>query len=363
MTKDNGRLRRASFLLSIAVLVGIFLSISQPTIFSYISSSRNFSFISPRTLDTLRRFSFNIPSPGGGERRAVILTVATKNYARFVDNIHCSVRSASGREIIIFSLDAAIFKQSSKRQYPTVKAYYDHEDIASSENPYLYGTKEFNIVTHLKFTAVRDTLKAGYDVLFTDADVVWCDRAPEHILEFAAKLGHGDIFIQNAFDPDDHWPVIPNTGFFYAMSKPRVIQLFDELVNMSKSGNYNRFHDQDLFYRIVCKNSTGDGGQFNSTNTGPSGHHCEWGKNGEEKVEVMLLPLSKFTHGRNPLDVPFYLIPRGQLRQNCVEKKMVVWHNNFVLAPQKVVRMDVHHLWSADSNGDCININSTSLNP
>lgn len=300
------------------------------------------------THDILKRHSFNVPFH---KRKVVILTAATKNYAPFVYNLHCSVSASSGRDLIIFSLDPEIFQQASDRGYPTVRAFYEHERLVSSSGPYIFGSNEFNVITRLKLSVVRDALHAGYDVIFTDADIVWCDRVPELILLFAQQIGRGDIFIQNAVDPDDAWPVVPNTGFFYAVSRPGVVELFDELVNLSESGLYSKVNDQELFKRIVCRNSTGEGAQYNDTNMGPSGHFCAWRGN---RVEVVLLPLAKYPHGRNPFNTPYWNFPKGYFRQACLDRRMAIWHNNWCKADQKFVKMDFHSLWSVENyTGKC----------
>lgn len=298
--------------------------------------------------DTLLKHSFEVH----GEtisRRVVIITAATHQYTRFVRNLQCSVHAATNQQPVLFALDAKMLARARELQLPAVRFLYELGEKTTQEKPHTFGSEGFNAITKLKLVAVREALMTGIDVLFTDVDVVWCDDAAADIVRRIEKDDWADVIIQNGWGKDGKWPVEPNTGFFYAKATSGVIELFSHLIRISDRGDNRKLCDQWLFKKAVC--GTEDGGKaYRKKEVGRVGNVCKW----RDRVNVEMLPLKTYPNGKNPIGIKFDELPDGALRRACVNKDIVIFHNNWSAARHKPKRMDQHGLWAFNTkNGTC----------
>ncbi|CAI9099460.1 OLC1v1036288C1 [Oldenlandia corymbosa var. corymbosa] len=86
-----------------------------------------------------------------------------------------------------------------------------------------------------KIEVVYDILQLGYNILFTDTDIVWFRDPFLHFLQ--------DADIQISSDGNN----ISNTGFYYVKSNNRTVQFYEFWLNARSRYTYGIKHDQQVF--------------------------------------------------------------------------------------------------------------------
>lgn len=240
------------------------------------------------------------------------------------------------------------------------------------KQPHLFGTHAFSGITLSKLDIVRNVLEAGYDVLFTDVDVVWCRDLPSLFAGLVATYPQYDMFIQsNQKDPDVLGQV--NTGFYYVKKSEKVLDMYGRLAGRESVKWHNRSgDDQTLFWGFACKGGRYLGpGKGVSTFTDVQGRtrfRCQWrndekinerkegGKEvGEEGVvNIMFLPVREFPNGSaDPKGRALVHVPKGYYREACRSGEVAMWHVNFCPGQLKERRLREQSVWIADERGKC----------
>ena len=124
---------------------------------------------------------------------------------------------------------------------------------------------------------------------------------------------------------------------------PAVVDMFHYLARLADDPASRGDFDQSLFKNKICGTS-GNGIAVRGEDIGRNVHICRW----DDRVTVEMLPLSTYPNGHSPLNTPFRRLRRGQLRNACARKDVVVFHNNWCSGKDKVKRMNSQELWSVD---------------
>lgn len=299
------------------------------------SFSERLSF---RDLKTLRSISTAMPS--NTNRRLVIITAISRSAFSYFLNLRCTVKNSTGLDIAIFALDMEVASLAADLRVPVIiPTYQSQGDTPESQDMktmHQYASAEFNRITKMKFRAVKDTLLAGFDVLFSDVDVVFCNNVVEILEEeLAAQSPMPDLLMQsNGFENGARAHM--NTGFYYVRSSSATIELFDGLEQYGDEEKNRGRNDQYVFDDYVCATNKG-WGRFQVTKVGgkPLGA-CWW----NEKVFVRALSLSSFIHGG--------IGAGGPVGLQCKNRKIAIWHNNYNQASEKKGRLSDQGLWIID---------------
>ena len=148
----------------------------------------------------------------------VVLAMTNAGFAPFWHNLRCSLERVNvSQHAIVIGTDTAACKAASSGSVPCVvgdqvlwnqdasDAHAGHGigSSALSQEAEKHGTVAYARLMHVKALPALAVLRMGYNLLFTDTDVVWL-RNPLHRLHatYGAALDGGelDVLIQSDYD-------------------------------------------------------------------------------------------------------------------------------------------------------------------
>ena len=145
--------------------------------------------------------------------RTIVLAMTNRGFAPFFHNLRCTMERVDvAKHAIVIGTDEAACEAAASASIPCVvgKALLlgqHHTALSSSAEK--HGTVEYAKLMHVKARPALAVLKLGYNLLFTDTDMVWL-RNPLHELRVAygAQLEHGalDVLIQSDHDESNEIP-------------------------------------------------------------------------------------------------------------------------------------------------------------
>jgi len=177
----------------------------------------------------------------------IILSALNYGYRSIMMNWVCNMRHLGVTNFVIAALDARLYKYAYKRGVPvyyetTIFEGLDTKLIADAD----YGSDQFKQLTKMKSRVVLRLLKAGFDVVWTDCDIVWF-RNPLAFMHASP----GDLNIQT--NAPDNEPMNGrrriNSGFYLAHSNPATIALFGEII---KFASRSKMSEQPHFWERAC---------------------------------------------------------------------------------------------------------------
>lgn len=295
---------------------------------------RSLTRLSSRDVSVLKKASFIVPATANStSRRAVIVTACTYSGAQYLANLLCSLKRVIGNELVVFTLDKEMEAFADTMKIPHIIA---HDNTMSNPSPesssdmHKHSSPGFRRVAKKKLYAVRDTLSAGFDVLFMDVDIVLC-KDFRHVL--AQELSYGnsaaDIFMQNNGFGNGKGSEM-NTGFYYAQSNGRVRSLFKRICIYAENDTRS---DQPIFNEFACQIGKGYGRDYKTFINGEERSACWW----DESVIIRALSLPDFGHGGIGVG--------GKVGEVCMAQKIVMWHNNYCTSSEKKKRFIDNKLW------------------
>lgn len=177
----------------------------------------------------------------------IILTALNFGYRSIMMNWVCNMRQLGITNFVIASLDEMLYKYAFIRSLPT---YYESTIFNGMNQSLLshaaYGSDEFKMLTKLKSRVVVRILRKGYNVLWTDCDIVYFKNPLIDLWSYNA-----DIAIQsNAPDgePLNGYRRI-NSGFYLAKSNEKTIKTFEDVIKFAAR---SRMSEQPCFYDVIC---------------------------------------------------------------------------------------------------------------
>jgi beta-arabinofuranosyltransferase len=208
----------------------------------------------------------------------VILSALTFGYRAMMMNWVCNLRELEITNFVIAALDEDLYKYAFTRGLPT---YYEdhatsgrHDGVISDAS---YGTSSFKEITKAKSRVVLRLLKLGYNVQWSDCDVVFFRNPLPDMWSYNA-----DLAIQS--NAPDNEPLNGvrrlNSGFYLAVSSPRLIAAFEDVVEYARRSNMS---EQPCFYDVLC-------GKDGSKVVGGDG--CSY-----KGVSVRVLPRERYPNG------------------------------------------------------------------
>lgn len=175
----------------------------------------------------------------------IIVLSANYGYLDFVINWVCTSSVLNLKYVVVSQDDTLHSYLTNNTHIPTVSG--TAFNISAPLGHYDYDSSGFNFVSHMKFVAVRSILQQGYNVLFSDVDIVWLKNPTPFFrrdvdFEFQTDGGHDDLL------PEDE----PCTGFYYMKANMRSISLLEEILDFAAQSNYSK-PEQTNMHSIILR--------------------------------------------------------------------------------------------------------------
>lgn len=251
--------------------------------------------------------------------RLVVLTATTFNYRLMLMNFVCNLRSLGIDNLLVGAFDEDLYRFAHEHDVAVYKAMPQEQGLDTNMKCE-FGTGCFHRVTKMKSRAVLHILKRGYDVLWTDTDVVWLNNPIPDMLN---NGGPGILVVQD--DAPSPWRV--NSGFYLARADPVTKQALQNIITHASS---SKTSEQPSFFVILC---------------GDRGRHAVGRMRCIDPItglETRFLPMDTY--------------PNGAHESLWNTSLPIVLHNNWLVGlPKKFQRLERHGLWFlADEEGASI---------
>lgn len=187
----------------------------------------------------------------------VILSALNYGYRGIMMNWVCNMRHLGITNYVIAALDADLYKFAYTRSLPTYLENTIFQGLnASILTDASYGTDSFKQLTKMKSRVVVRILKEGYNVVWSDTDIVYFKNPLQDMWSYNV-----DLCIQT--NAPDNEPMNGkrrlNSGFYLAKSNAPTIQAFEDII---KFASKSRMSEQPCFYDVMCgkegQNAEGD---------------------------------------------------------------------------------------------------------
>ena len=320
---------RLRLLLSIFAVYALFFVIRK----SNASSSPLFAF---GTISTHKRAVGEVFNPSHSSQTTIVVTTVNWMYREFLLNFHCNLQTLHlPYAPIVYSIDRQTHNFSQHLGLSSMLISREKGDDVNPGNFESTGPRSFNEITKKKLRAVLSALRSGYDVLLSDADILWCTDAVKYITEYLlvqpAYFG-ADVLIQ----PEVNYRTL-NSGFYFVKANNRSRSLFEALIQNIGIGA----HDQDVVNAVFCDEKYG--GRRVDQEVGSVPYWCE-----SRGAIIKVLPAEQFPSGAQVYgDKKVFQLERTKLRDMCDNGDFVVLHNNFIKAKKKKARQIVKGMWWA----------------
>ncbi|CAN1266707.1 Uncharacterized protein At4g15970 [Linum perenne] len=172
------------------------------------------------------------------------------------------------RHLVIVSLDDKAHERC-QAVHPHCYKMSPKGLISNLTGDALFMTQEYLAVVWRKIELVASVLQLGYDLILTDADIMWFKNPFSHLTTKPT------VNIQVACDRYLGISSAPNTGFLYMRSNPQTIRFVNHWYKSKEK--YPKMHDQDVFSQIIRSERIGS--QIRFLDTAHFGGFCEPVKN------------------------------------------------------------------------------------
>ena len=126
----------------------------------------------------------------------VIISYCNSGYHGFAHNMLISLnKTAKHHKVHFYCLDEELYEKLSKLEFPNINLTLEIvNNLNTSKNFEIYGSNNYNAITHTKVDILRKALNAYQFIHFIDCDVV-CVKEP--LLEHYEKYSEYDIVFQH----------------------------------------------------------------------------------------------------------------------------------------------------------------------
>ena len=186
----------------------------------------------------------------------VVVTGVTYAYRDVLMNFVCNLRRLGIYDhLLIAAFDEETYRFGFRMGLPVF--FYDSQtqsqSIDTGAREAAYGSEGFKSLTKLKSQIVLQILRMGYDVIWSDTDIVWY-RNP---LPLLAEMPSDLVVQSNAPWPDEpsaNGPLRINSGFYRVRSTPATLAAFEAIVGHARSSSMS---EQPSFYIVLCGGKDG----------------------------------------------------------------------------------------------------------
>lgn len=251
------------------------------------------------------------------QNKSIVLTALSFGHREMMMNWICNMRLLGISNYLVAAFDVKLYLFALSHGVPCyLESSITNESQISSQNA-IYGTDEFRVLTKMKSVSVYRLIQLGYNVLWSDSDVIFFRNPLKYVSSF-----NSDIIIQsNAPDNDAPNGIRRiNSGFYYVKSTPRSVDVFAELIKFCKNSPTT---EQGCFYDVMCGNE----GQ----------HRIRHNKCTYKHFNVHFLDRSIFPNG---LTKGIWNLPPGNILNQW--PTLYILHNNWVRGLEKTRRLIYH---------------------
>lgn len=177
----------------------------------------------------------------------IILSALNYGYRGIMMNWVCNMRHLGITNYVIAALDADLYKFAYTRGLPTYLENTIFQGLnASIISDASYGSDSFKQLTKMKSRVVVRLLKEGYNVVWSDSDIIYFRNPLQHMWSYNA-----DLSIQT--NAPDNEPMNGrrrlNSGLYLVRSNPATIRTFEEIIQFASK---SRMSEQPCFYDVMC---------------------------------------------------------------------------------------------------------------
>jgi len=250
------------------------------------------------------------------ENKTIVITTLNYNSRDLLENFVCNLRRLRITNFIIAALDDQLYQYGVVRGLPI----YLEDTIFSSDEEMQrveaanHALKDVYLLTQTRLKTVQRVLSMGYDVVYSDVDVLWLrnpiptlreSMAPVQVLSAAAKDAAPNSAMSCAF------------SFFRANSSAEdLLKTAADLMDGSTST------DTEALYSAAC----GTEGQFQR-----GGDRCSGSRGGDM---VYFMPTKLFVDG---VAQP-HMWNRKNFIRDALDKGAIVLHNSGVVSNSDKIR-------------------------
>eukprot|EP00052_Salpingoeca_macrocollata_P017587 m.143482 g.143482 ORF g.143482 m.143482 type:complete len:775 (-) comp20434_c0_seq2:60-2384(-) len=183
----------------------------------------------------------------------VVLTGVSIAYKELLMSWVCNLRRLGlNSGFVVAAFDEETYRFAFRMGVPAF--YYQSGSMrAMAARDMVYGSEGFKTVTKLKSQIVLQILELGYDVTWTDTDIVWLQNPIP-----ALQAMPSDFVVQsNAPWPEEaraNGPLRINSGFYRVRSTPVTVKAMQSIVAHAAT---SRLTEQPSFYIILCGGKEG----------------------------------------------------------------------------------------------------------
>jgi len=191
----------------------------------------------------------------------IVLVGFTEGYKDMLLNMICRWKElgVENYAIVAFDVPSIVFcwERSLPCFYPFPESSESVPAMSQSPSPsmeptvvYEWNSDGFKRITKLKSQQVLRLLKQGYNVLWTDLDVIWKANPMPDLLRLLAKDDH-DVLIQSDATAQKEASTLINSGFYYVKQSEHTVRAFQEIVNGAAAAHDES--EQPSFHRVLCR--------------------------------------------------------------------------------------------------------------
>ena len=189
----------------------------------------------------------------------IILSALNFGYRDIMMNWVCNMRHLGISNFVIAALDADLYKFAYTHGLPTYLENTIFDGLnASLISDASYGSDSFKQLTKMKSRVVVRLLREGYNVVWSDCDIILFKNPLENMWSYNADL----VIQTNAPDNEAmNGRRRINSGFYLARSNAQTIRGFEDVI---KYASRSRMSEQPCFYDVLCgkqgETAVGDNG-------------------------------------------------------------------------------------------------------
>lgn len=177
---------------------------------------------------------------------SIIVTGLNYGHREMMMNWVCNLRMLGISNFLVIAFDEMLYMFAILRGIPCYLESSFQSKAEIQKSSAVYGTAEFKALTKSKSRAVYRLISNGFNVLWSDSDVIIFKNPLQFMASFKA-----DIVIQSNA-PDDSEPNgirRINSGFYFVRSTPDSVRVFAEMIQFCAKSPTT---EQGCFYDIMC---------------------------------------------------------------------------------------------------------------
>ena len=215
-------------------------NMSEYVISGHVNPSTDVQVGLPHTLEQLLK---TVP----GSTKTVVLTGLLGNYLHLLMNFVCQLRKLGVRNLLVAAFDEVAYREAFLHGLPV---FFASAPGAAGSVSCRFGTACFRAVTKAKSRATLAVLKAGFNVLFSDVDVMWFENPLAQLQSTAEEL---NALLVQSNEPDKLEPANGhrrvNSGFYFALANEPTISALQTIVAHESRSEPS---EQPSFNEVLC---------------------------------------------------------------------------------------------------------------